>query len=150
MKYYDYVVKGEVIGAKERMYNDSKASALQIRIEDKFGQEISDTIWIEPFLEEEFGNDFYEKLSGEYYFAIKCNEKGYFYYSSADYFALKITDGTVYSLFKQYRVYVGRYVGRLLSWLPFYRFHTFTKMRTDTFEKKLKRILDEKRLNTRK
>ena len=128
IEYYDYVVKGEVINMKEVDCYHIPVGALQIKITDKLGQEIKDTIWIEPIIEVGAYPRFdYEELSGQFYFAFKSNEEGFFYDPSDYYTLLKIVDSKVSSFFIPFDIHIGK----------------VRKMKTSKFEKKLKRKLKD-------
>ena len=126
LDYYDYVVKGEVINSKEVDSFHGKVGTLQIKITDKLGQEVEDTIWIEPIIEVGGYYFNYEELE-QYYFALKSNEKGLFYRPSDLYALLKIDNGTVTSFFIPFDIHIRK----------------MRKMKTNKFEKKLKRILND-------
>jgi len=91
VKFYNYIVKGEVINRSEVIDYHITVDALQIKITDKLGQNIDDTIWITPIIEVGGYPYFdYEELSGEYYFAFKSNDSSFFYDASSPFFILKI------------------------------------------------------------
>lgn len=132
IEYYDYVVKGKVISSKEINQYHIKVQALQIKVIDKMGQEIDDTVWVEPVIEEGAYPRFnYEGTSGLYYFAFKNNERGLFYDPSDPYFLLKINNDNVSASFTSSDIFFQRLL----------HLHRLREIRTDKFEKKLKRKL---------
>lgn len=136
LEYYDYVVKGEVIARKEISHYQIEVGALQIKIIDKLGQEIADTVWVTPIIiEGAYPNFNYEELSEQCYFAFKSNDNGLYYDPSDPYFLLEINNDTVSSLF----TYSDIFFNRLLH------LHSNKKMKTEKFEKKLKQKLNRQR-----
>lgn len=131
--YYDYVVKGKVINHKVTIQYGHKVAALQVVVLDKLGQDLEDTIWIEPI---SLGDDFpvfeYEHLPYSYYFAIKITDKQLIYNPLDHYFLLRIRDGGVSTMFTSF--------DRFLLKMPF--INSYRTMKIEKFERKLGRRLN--------
>jgi hypothetical protein len=138
MMHYNYVIKGKIIKYKEISVHREKFASLQIAITDKLGQDIADTIWIEPVIYEGSYSVFdFSDISGEFYFAMLVDGRILKYCPDSEYSIIRINNGYVSTLFYSYDIFLKRIYFMRLRWNDCEP----RKMKIDKFEKKLKKVL---------